>query len=80
MKEEDLVKLIKLTRSKNLELGKNVGIISYNETPLKEILSEGITVISTDFVKMGETAASLVLNKKKEKIKNPFTLIKRNSL
>ena len=44
---------------------------------LKEILSDGISVISTDHAKMGETAAMLILENKKEKIKNPFTLILR---
>ena len=66
--------------SKKLKIGKNIGIISYNETPLKEICSNGITVISTDHAKMGETAARLILENRKEKIKNPFTLIIRKSL
>ena len=80
IQETDLVNLIKCCRAKNLEVGKDVGIISYNETPLKEILLDGITTLSTDHSKMGETAARLILENKKEKIKNPFTLIKRKSL
>jgi DNA-binding transcriptional regulator YhcF (GntR family) len=80
IEEEDLVKLLKLIKSRKLKLGTDVGIISYNETPLKEILAEGITVISTDFEKMGESAASFVLNGKKERLKNDFRFIKRSSL
>ena len=53
-------------------------MISYNETPLKELL--GITVISTDFKAMGETAAYMVLKNKKEKVKNVFKYIERNSV
>lgn len=80
LEETDLVELIKKSRAQNLVLGKDIGIISYNDTPLKEILADGITVISTDHEKMGETAAFMILNKKKGKIRNPFTLIRRNSL
>lgn len=80
IEETDLANLIKKCRSQQLEIGKDVGIISYNETPLKEILSDGITVISTDHKLMGEVTASMILNKQKEKIKCPFELIRRKSL
>ena len=78
IEESDLVNLVKLHRDKNLVLGQDIGIISYNDTPLKELL--GITVISTDFKIMGQTAAQMILNKECKKIKNPFNLIVRNSL
>ena len=80
IEENDLVNLIKKCRIKKLKIGKEVGIISYNETPLKEILLDGITVISTDHAKMGEAAAHLILQNSTERIKNPFMLIRRKSL
>ncbi len=80
IEELDLVNLIKNCRNSNLKIGKDIGIISYNETPLKEILLDGITVISTDHAKMGETAAKLILENRREKIKNPFQVILRKSL
>lgn len=80
IEESDLCNIIKKTRDKNLQIGKEVGIISYNDSPLKEILLDGITVISTDHNKMGETAARLILDNSREKIKNPFVLIRRRSL
>ncbi len=80
IEETDLVNLIKNCRAAKLKLGKDVGIISYNDTPLKEILSEGISVISTDHALMGETAARMIMENRTEKIKNPFHLILRNSL
>jgi DNA-binding transcriptional regulator YhcF (GntR family) len=80
IEERDLANLIKLCHQEKLEPGKDIGIISYNETPLKEVLLNGITVISTDHVKMGETAADLIINNSRENIKNPFVLIKRGSL
>jgi len=80
IEETDLVQLIKNCNLKKLKPGKQVGIISFNDTPLKEILINGITVVSTDHAKMGETAAKLILENRCEKIKNPFTLILRKSL
>jgi DNA-binding transcriptional regulator YhcF (GntR family) len=80
IEDTDLVNLIKSCAAKKLKVGKQVGIISYNESPLKEILLDGISVISTDHYKMGESAARLILEQKKEKIKNPFSLTMRRSL
>ena len=78
--EDHLVALIKSIKKQGLKAGQDVGIISYNETPLKEILLDGITVISTDFKKLGQTAAELILQNKKDVIANPFHLFLRNSL
>ncbi|MEQ8705763.1 MAG: GntR family transcriptional regulator [Phaeodactylibacter sp.] len=80
MMEDDLVELVKKIRQSDLKVGKEVGILSYNENPLKEVLLGGITVISTDFARLGATAADLVLNQETRQIKNPFELIVRNSL
>lgn len=76
--EQDLIHLVQKLRDNNLIMGKDIGIISYNETPLKALL--GITVISTDFKLMGEAAAKMVLNNRKGIAKNPFNYIERNSL
>ena len=78
IEESDLVNLVKQIREDEFELGKDIGVISYNETPLKELL--GITVMSTDFKVMGETAANMILNNQKGKIKVPFNFIERDSL
>lgn len=80
IEESDLVELIKKANTKNLKIGKNLGIITYNDTPFKEILAGGISVLSTDFVSMGETLADSLKNKTRTKIKNPFKLILRNSI
>lgn len=78
VEETDLAELVKKTRQSNLKLGEDIGIISFNETTLKELLE--ITVITTDFETMGRTAAALLLDKKQIKIKNPFYTIRRKSL
>ncbi len=78
--EDDLVTLIEKILTSKLKPGKDVGVISYNETPLKKIILNGITTISTDFQMMGEKAAQLVLNRSVEHIEIPFSLTLRNSL
>lgn len=78
IEEMDLVNLVKQIRDKKFTLGTDIGIISYNDTPLKDLL--GITVISTDFQVMGETAAYMILKKKKEVVKNVFSFINRHSV
>lgn len=78
--EDDLVILIEKIMAQSLVLGKDVGVISYNETPLKRLLLNGITTISTDFRAMGRTAADLILKNSKEHLENPFYLTLRASL
>lgn len=78
IEESDLVNLVKQIREEEFVLGKEIGVISYNDTPLKELL--GITVISTNFKMMGETVAKMILNKEQGKVKNEFNFIDRNSL
>lgn len=78
--DRHLVWLVKEARAKGLELGKDIGIISYNDTALKEVVANGITTISTDFKKMGENLAQLVRTKNDQSIENPFKLILRGSL
>jgi DNA-binding transcriptional regulator YhcF (GntR family) len=80
IEEADLVEVIKKAAAKNLVLGKNIGIITYNDTPFKEILAGGITVLSTDFARMGQTMAEMVKQHTRQKVKNPFKLILRNSI
>ncbi|CAM3327030.1 GntR family transcriptional regulator [Zobellia roscoffensis] len=76
--ESDLVNLVNQIRNQEFELGDDIGVISYNDTPLKQLL--GITCISTDFQVMGETAARMIMDKKKGKVKNPFHFIDRDSI
>lgn len=78
--DRDMVEIIKMTRLKEWELGKQIGLISYNDTPAKEILDGGITVISTDFKKMGKEAAHMILSGKRLHKPNETKVILRNSL
>lgn len=78
--EDDLVTLLEKIIALNLVIGKDVGVISYNETPLKKLLLNGITTISTDFKIMGNMAAQMILNQKTEHFEVPFYLTLRPSL
>ena len=62
------------------EPGNEVGVISYNETPMKKYVKNGITVISTDFELMGQKAAEFVTSNKPLKFEVPTKLTIRNSL
>jgi DNA-binding transcriptional regulator YhcF (GntR family) len=78
--EDDLVVLLEKIQSTDLKVGETIGIISYNETKWKRFILEGITTISTDFNRMGEMAAELVLNNDKKHTEVPFALTLRKSL
>jgi DNA-binding LacI/PurR family transcriptional regulator len=78
--DRNLVRLVKMASEKNLELGADVGIVSFNDTVLKEVVAGGITTISTDFVQMGRILAQMIQEKSSEKIRNQSSLIRRNSL
>ena len=79
-REYDLIKMINWTTKNKLKVGTDVGIISYDDTPLKEIIAEGISVISNDFKKMGERAAQMIINREKGRESNEFYFIDRGSL
>jgi DNA-binding transcriptional regulator YhcF (GntR family) len=78
--DRDLVRVIEKSKLQNLKLGSDFGIISYNETPLKKVVANGITTISTNFEAMGKILAQMILRGKREQIENKSALILRNSL
>lgn len=78
IEEDDLAKVIQFSRKNNLTLGNELGLLSFNETILKELL--GITVISTNFEEMGKKAATHITENAMIFEKNEFLLINRNSL
>jgi len=78
--DKNLIRIIKKMNEVGLNLKEDVGIISINDTMLKEVVKNGITTISTDFKKMGENLATLISRKEFSQIENPSKLIIRNSL
>ncbi|MCK5730998.1 MAG: GntR family transcriptional regulator [Draconibacterium sp.] len=80
LSDRDLVELVKIKKYNNYKVGKKFGIVSFNDTMLKEVIVGGITTISTDFVEMGKTLAEMVLERKTGQVRNPSRLIVRKSL
>jgi len=65
---------------RNIIPGKDAGVISYNETPMKKYVKDGITVISTDFNLMGKKAAEFVLTGEPVNLQIPSLLKVRSSI
>lgn len=78
--DRDLVHIIEKSKEQRLEIGVDFGIISYNETPLKKVVANGISTISTDFAQMGKSMGEMILKNSKMQIENKCKLIVRNSL
>ncbi|MEO6151231.1 MAG: substrate-binding domain-containing protein [Mucilaginibacter sp.] len=78
--EDDLVILLERIMDNGYEVGQDVGVISYNETPIKKLILDGITTISTDFKYMGAAAANMILENSKSHIEVPFYYTSRASL
>ena len=78
IEESDLVSFVRQIREHEYVMGQDVGVISYNDTPFKDLL--GISVVSTDFNIMGEKPAKMILNNEKGNFKVPFSFIDRDSV
>ena len=78
--DKNLIRIIKGFKEQHLIIAKDIGIISYNDTLLKEIVEGGITTISTNFNLMGQRLAEMILNNEFAQVENPNGLIIRKSL
>jgi DNA-binding transcriptional regulator YhcF (GntR family) len=79
-RHSDVVEFVKICRQKNLKLGKDIGLITFNDTPMLEIIENGISVISTDFRMMGKLTADYIKTRQKIQTYVPTKLIVRGSL
>lgn len=82
--DSELAAIIKKADARHLQIGSDYGVISFNDTPLKEVLCGGITTLSTDFRQMGRTLSTLITDghtgSGARAIRNPWMLIRRRSL
>lgn len=62
IEDSDLVKLMKTAKAKNLELRKDYGVLTYNDTEMKHIVEGGVSTVSIDFYELGRKIASQILN------------------
>jgi DNA-binding transcriptional regulator YhcF (GntR family) len=79
-KHSDMIDTVKICRTKKLVPGKDVGIVTFNDTPMLEVIENGISVISTDFRQMGRLSAEYIKTRKKIQTYIPTKLILRGSL
>lgn len=77
--DSELIELVRIAKMKACKIGEDIGIISYNESPINEIILDGLTVLSTDFKQMGELAAKMIIDKSFKKTACNFKLIRRST-
>ncbi len=77
---DDLVRTIHEADGKGFELGKDIGLMAYNEDPILGVIKNGITSIGIDFGLLGEKAAEFILTKELVQEYLPTTIRKRNSV
>jgi len=80
IEDDDLVSLVKYCQRTGQGLGRDLGVISYNDTPLKEVVAGGISVVSIDFYRLGVRAAEHVLRPRMLQETRQTRLILRGSL
>jgi DNA-binding transcriptional regulator YhcF (GntR family) len=78
--DQDLAYAVRYCRDRNLELGRDVGLICYNDSALKEVLAGGISVITPDFHRIGQQVAHIVMTQDFGKSKGNYKFIRRGSV
>ncbi|MFM6947990.1 MAG: GntR family transcriptional regulator [Aquirufa sp.] len=80
LNDQDLVQAIKYADKKQFIIGQQVGLLSFNDSPLKEILSGGISVISDKSSHIGAFTAQIIKENSKSTQEIELELILRQSL
>jgi DNA-binding transcriptional regulator YhcF (GntR family) len=78
--DDDLYRFIKILRARGWKAGHQAGVIAYNDNPVKEILEEGITTISTNHDEIGRLIGEMIIHRNFRKIRTPFEFVERKSL
>lgn len=77
--DSGLTALARKINARNLVVGKDVFIISYNEFDLCEVIMNGLTTVSADFKQMGHTVATIIQNHKTWKVHCDFNMTRRGT-
>ena len=77
--DKKLSHLLKAISSSKLIIGKEVGLICYNDFPLNEYIFGGLTTLSIDFEQMGRIAGKMVLDGRPAKVQCFASLIRRKT-
>lgn len=78
--DRDLLGLVKHCNATGRRLGSDVGLLSYNDNPLKEVVAGGVSVISIDFYGLGVRAGQHLLDPRPVRETVPTRLILRGTL
>lgn len=77
--DRKLLELIQAIQARSLTIGKDVGLICYNDFPLNKLILGGLTTLSTDFSFMGRAVAEMILSRQLSSVHCPCRLIRRNT-
>lgn len=77
---KDMIDVIKICRDKELVVGKDIGLVAFNDAPMLEVIEGGISVISTDFKLMGNLVAEFIKTRNNVQTYVPTKLTQRMSL
>ncbi|GAP70794.1 transcriptional regulator, GntR family [Bacteroidales bacterium 6E] len=78
--DRELVEIIRQVQQNKLQPGRDVGLVSFGESILNEILAGGITTISIDYSEIGQRMGELACNGKKGLFRIRSRIVQRNSL
>lgn len=78
--DADLVTAVKETSRQGLTLGRDVGLVSFNDVGYKELIGGGISVIALDLPAIGKSTADLIAGNQKKHAFVPMQFIRRGSL
>ena len=78
--DTELWELLKDITDLKYKIGQEVGVLSHNDSTVKEVICGGITTFSTDFRLMAQKAADFVLKRGAIQETIPSTLVRRVSL
>ena len=68
-----------IAKQRGLVIGEDISLISYNDSPINELILNGLTSVSTDFRQMGELVAQMILDNTLSKVKCDFHLVRRST-
>ena len=62
MSDIHLVDLLLFAKELNLKVKDDFGVITYDDTPMKKVVADGVATISIDFYNMGKLVAEQLQN------------------
>lgn len=77
--DSDLWELLRECHKEGVKVGEDIGIISQDDTPVKDFISGGISTFSTDFRLMADKTANYIQNRHKIREVMPSVITRRNS-